>query len=44
MNYREINRLAAVLCGLIAFAVIIMIGLTSFDFQFAESGVNINFN
>lgn len=44
MNYREMNRLAAMLCGVVGFGVILMIGYTTFDLSETRDTVNFYFN
>lgn len=43
MNYGEMNRVVAALCGLIAFGVITMIALTTIDTEAAQSDVTVYF-
>lgn len=43
MSYRDMNRLAMLLCGVIAFAVILMIGVSGMDTLPGESSVSFSF-
>lgn len=43
MNYHDMNRLAGALCGVIAFVIILMIGLSGVDTTSAENGFGVYF-
>lgn len=43
MNFREMNRAVAALCGLIGFGVITMIALTTLETDIAQSDMTFYF-
>ncbi len=44
MNYRDMNRVAAAVCGLIVFAVIVMIGISTLEQPAAADDVTFFLN